>query len=245
MNMESNLLAIDWDAIGAIATFVMTIAAFITIYISVTQTNNSRKFQIRLIQQKQAQHRLDDMVENVMEIMYNINPFHIMHYSKKLTSNTFTENDRQALEKLAVDDDHCNTNLILQILRLGNYTSAKQLLNNLHKIRADYGLWSRTVNTLFQYLCFSEESDQTLDIVEQMTNEMIGKLHEINSPYKQNASYIVQQHEGKPIEKALNILEIFEVEIAKYILNQKRNFENELIQFANKEQHKIDDMIIE
>jgi len=91
-----------------------------------------------------------------MEIMYNINPFHIMHYSKKLTSNTFTENDRQALEKLAVDDDHCNTNLILQILRLGNYTSAKQLLNNLHKIRADYGLWSRTVNTLFQYLCFSE-----------------------------------------------------------------------------------------
>jgi len=40
MNMESNLLAIDWDAIGAIATFVMTIAAFITIYISVTQTNN-------------------------------------------------------------------------------------------------------------------------------------------------------------------------------------------------------------
>ena len=245
--MDLNLGIIGWEAIGAIATFVMAITAFVTSYISIKQNNKSRQFQIRLIQQQQAQQRLDDMVENVLEIIKNINPFHILHYSNKLTANTFTENDRQALEKLAVDDDLCNTNLTLQILKLGNYTSAKPLLNHLHKIRADYGLWSRTVNTLFQYLCFSEESEQTLDIVEQMviqmTNEMTDKLHEINSPYKQDATSIAQQHEGKPIEKALTILKIFEAEIANYILRQKRNFENELIQFVKKEQLKIDDII--
>lgn len=246
--MDFNLEIIGWEAIGAIATFVMAIAAFVTIYISIKQNNNSQKFQIRLIRQQQAQQRLDDMVENVLKIANNINPFHILHYSNKLTANTFTENDRQALEKLAVDDDLCNTNLTLQILKLGNYTSAKPLLDHLHKIRADYGLWSRTVNTLFQYLCFSEESEQTLDIVEQMViqmiTEMTGKLHEINSPYyKQDVTSISQQHEGKPIEKALTILKIFEAEIAKYILSQKRNFENELIQFVKSEQLKIDDII--
>jgi hypothetical protein len=245
--MDFNLEIIGWEAIGAIATFVMAIAAFVTIYISIKQNNNSQKFQIRLIRQQQAQQRLDDMVENVLKIANNINPFHILHYSNKLTANTFTENDRQALEKLAVDDDLCNTNLTLQILKLGNYASAKPLLDHLHKIRADYGLWSRTVNTLFQYLCFSEESEQTLDIVElmviEMINEMTIKLHEINSPYKQDATATAQQHEGKPIEKALSILKIFEAEIAKYILSQKRNFENELIQFVKSEQLKIDDII--
>lgn len=243
--MDLNLGIIGWEAIGAIATFVMAIAAFVTIYTSIKQNNNSRLFQTRLIKQQQAQQRLDDMVENVLKIANNINPFHILHYSNKLTANTFTENDRQALEKLAVDDDLCNTNLTLQILKLGNYTSTKPLLDHLHKIRADYGLWSRTVNNLFQYLCFSEESEQTLDIVELMVIEMTSKLHEINSPYKQDATAIAQQHEGKPIEKALSILKIFEAEIAKYILSQKRDFENELIQFVKREQLKIDDIVIQ
>ncbi|MBQ4279947.1 MAG: hypothetical protein IJC16_08360 [Rikenellaceae bacterium] len=76
-----------------------------------------------------------------------------------------------------------------------------------------------------------------------MTNEMTGKLHEINSPYKLDATSIAQQHEGKPIEKALAILNIFEAETAKYMLSQKRNFEKALIQFVKKEQLKIDDII--
>lgn len=136
-------MEIDWTAISAIATFIMVIATFVTIYISIKQNKKSKEFQIQLIKQQQAQDKLDDMVNNVLEINNNINPFHILHYSNKLTTNTFTAEDRQALEKLAVDNSLNNTYLSLQIIRLNNYAPAKSLLNCLHQIRADYGLWSR------------------------------------------------------------------------------------------------------
>ena len=225
MFIDSNFDTMDWEAIGAVATFVMAIAAFVTIYLSIKQNSESRKFQIRLIQQQQAQQRFDDMVKNVLKIDNNINPFHILHYSNKLTSGTFTAEDRQALEKLAVDDDLCNTNLTLQMIRLGNYTSAQPLLHCLNSIRADYGLWSGIVNSLFQYICFSKESEQTIDMVEkqviQMTEEMIGRLYKINSSYKQEVSSIMQQ-EDRPINQTLIIVKVFETEIVKLILSKKK-----------------------
>lgn len=205
----------------------------------------SRGFQTLLITQQQAQQKLDDMVNNVLNINNNINPFHILHYSNKLTAKTFTEDDRQALEKLAVDDSLNNTNLTLQMIRLNNYSSAKSLLDCLHQIRADYGLWQRTVTSLYQYVCFSKESKQQIDIIEQtviiMTTEMINKCIEISPELK---SVIPELQLGpKPIDKALTVLQIFEAEIAKYILTKKDKLETELIQFVKSEQQRIDNII--
>lgn len=245
MDMCLNLGVIDWTAIGTIATSIMVVATFVTIYISIKQDKMSRGFQTLLITQQQAQQKLDDMVNNVLNINNNINPFHILHYSNKLTAKTFTEDDRQALEKLAVDDSLNNTNLTLQMIRLNNYSSAKSLLDCLHQIRADYGLWQRTVTSLYQYVCFSKESKQQIDIIEQtviiMTTEMINKCIEISPELK---SVIPELQLGpKPIDKALTVLQIFEAEIAKYILTKKDKLETELIQFVKSEQQRIDNII--
>lgn len=245
MDMCLNLGVIDWTAIGTIATSIMVVATFVTIYISIKQDKMSRGFQTLLIKQQQAQQKLDDMVNNVLNINNNINPFHILHYSNKLTTNTFTAEDRQALEKLAVDDSLNNTNLTLQMIRLNNYSSAKSLLDCLHQIRADYGLWQRTVTSLYQYVCFSKESKQQIDIIEQtviiMTTEMINKCIEISPELK---SVIPDLQLGpKPIDKALTVLQIFEAEIAKYILTKKDKLETELIQFVKSEQQRIDNII--
>ena len=245
MDMCLNLGVIDWTAIGTIATSIMVVATFVTIYISIKQDKMSRGFQTLLIKQQQAQQKLDDMVNNVLNINNNINPFDILHYSNKLTAKTFTEDDRQALEKLAVDDSLNNTNLTLQMIRLNNYSSAKSLLDCLHQIRADYGLWQRTVTSLYQYVCFSKESKQQIDIIEQtviiMTTEMINKCIEISPELK---SVIPELQLGpKPIDKALTVLQIFEAEIAKYILTKKDKLETELIQFVKSEQQRIDNII--
>lgn len=246
MDMCLNLGVIDWTAVSAIATFIMVIATFVTISISIKQNKKSKEFQIQLIKQQQAQGKLDDMVNNVLEINNNINPFHILHYSNKLTTNTFTAEDRQALEKLAVDDRLNNTNLTLQLIRLNNYSSAKSLLDCLHQIRADYGLWQRTVTSLYQYVCFSKESKQQIDIIEQtvtlITTEMVNKCIIIDPRYKQITAEILCS-EQKPIDKALTILKIFEAEIAKYILTKKDKLETELIQFVKSEQQRIDNII--
>lgn len=247
MDMCLNLGVIDWTAIGTIATSIMVVATFVTIYISIKQDKMSRGFQTLLIKQQQAQQKLDDMVNNVLNINNNINPFHILHYSNKLTAKTFTEDDRQALEKLAVDDSLNNTNLTLQMIRLNNYSSAKSLLDCLHQIRADYGLWQRTVTSLYQYVCFSKESKQQIDILEQtvtlITTEMVNKCIIIDPRYKQITAEILCS-EQKPIDKALTILKIFEAEIAKYILTKKDKLETELIQFVKSEQQRVDNIII-
>ena len=248
MSINFVLATIDWTAIGAIATALAVIAAFVTIYSSIRQNRNSRILQIRLIKQQQAQQRLDDMVNNVLNINYNMNPFHIMHYSNKLTSNSFTAEDRQALEKLAVDDNLNSTNLNLQLIRLNNYTSAKSLLNCLNRIRADYGLWSRTVNSLFQFKCFSEALEQQVDAIEQainiMKSEMVDKLIEIDPRYRQIMKEVLQSEE-KPINQALAVLQAFEAEIARYIQKQQGDFEKKLTLFVKSEQQRIDDMIPE
>ena len=238
-------MEIDWTAVSAIATFIMVIATFVTIYISIKQNKKSKEFQIQLIKQQQAQGKLDDMVNNVLEINNNINPFHILHYSNKLTTNTFTAEDRQALEKLAVDDSLNNTHLSLQIIRLNNYAPAKSLLNCLHQIRADYGLWSRTVNSLFEYICFSKEEEQPIEIVEQrviqMTDEMVNKCIEISPELKSGITDL--QLGPRPIDKAMAVLKTFEVVIAKYIQMRQKEFETKLIQFVKSEQHRIDNII--
>lgn len=84
--MDISLGTIDWTAISAITSFLMTVAAFATIYSSVRQNKKSRELQIKLLRQQQAQQKLDDMIANIMTICHNMNPFHIFEYSSKLVN---------------------------------------------------------------------------------------------------------------------------------------------------------------
>lgn len=70
---------------------------------------------------------------------------------------------------------------------------------------------------------------------------MINKCIEISPELK---SVIPELQLGpKPIDKALTVLQIFEAEIAKYILTKKDKLETELIQFVKSEQQRIDNII--
>lgn len=234
----------DWTALGAATSLLMAIAAFITIRSSVKQNDKSRRLQIQLIRQQQAQQKLDDMVGNILQINYNMNPFHILHYSSKLTSRRFTEEDRQALEKLAVDDYLNNTNLLLQYTRLGNYQSAKPLLDCLNHIRNDYGLWSRTVSFLSKLFDESVTIEPPIEQrIIQITEDMSKRCLEIAPQYETAISEIRGMYIAN-ITKALNVLTIFQTEMARHIQKQQKlNLDQELVRFVKSEQQRIDKMV--
>ena len=175
--MDISLGTIDWTAISAITSFLMTVAAFATIYSSVRQNKKSRELQIKLLRQQQAQQKLDDMIANIMTICQNMNPFHVFEYSSKLVNNKFTEEDRQILETLTIDNYYNKTNLTIQTDRLGNYESAKPLLKRLQQIDQDYGLWSSTVSALFQMIHSPELSNPLIGMaINQMISDMANRV---------------------------------------------------------------------
>lgn len=243
--MNFSLDMLNWTAIGAITSLVMAIAAFATIYITVRQNNKDRRLQIKLIQQQQAQQKLDDMVENILNISHNINPFHVFHYSSKLTSNTFSIEDRQALEKLTIEDNLNNDNLSIQMIRLNNYEFAQPLLERLNRIRADYGHWSSTVSSLYQFIISSKESPLPVEVegaVAQMIDEMVSKCLALDPQYK---PYFVEilKTEKTSLDRALNVLKIYETVIAHYLQCQQKDLEKMLTQFVISEQKRINDIL--
>lgn len=241
--MTISLDMIDWTAIGAITSLLMTVAAFATVYSSIVQNEKSRKLQIKLIRQQQAQQRLDDMVGTILNISHNINPFHIFNYSSKLTSNRFTEEDRNALERLTIDDYFNNINLTIHTIRLNSYQSSKTLLNRLQQIRTDYGLWSGIVNTLSQFDPNTATSDPQIEqAVLQMTSEMKNRCLEIAPQTEVHFSVIFDQ-KTDVLDRALKVLGVFETICAQNIQKQQRMLDHELIQFVKGEQLRIDRMI--
>lgn len=94
--MDISLGTIDWTAISAITSFLMTVAAFATIYSSVRQNKKSRELQIKLLRQQQAQQKLDDMIANIMTICQNMNPFHVFEYSSKLYTKRKMETPKKS-----------------------------------------------------------------------------------------------------------------------------------------------------
>ena len=241
--MDFSLCTIDWTAISAITSFLMTIAAFATIYSSVRQGEKDRDLQIKLLRQQQARQQLDDMAANIMAICRNMNPFHILEYSFKLVNNNFTEEDRYLLEKLTVDNYHNQTNLTIQTDRLGNYQSAKSLLKRLKQIHQDYGLWSSTVTTLSKMLGSAELSNPLIEkAIHQMTTEMASRCQKIAPHYQQTIATIIGQ-EDIAIEKAKKILTIFQTEMARHIQQQQMELNRELTEFVKYEQGRIDKLI--
>lgn len=239
--MYFTLNQIDWTALGAIITFIMAIAAFLTLFFSIRENNKGRNLQIKLIQQQQAQQKLDDMVNNVLKISNNITPFEILEYSSKLTSNTLTEEDRKKLEKFAVDDNLNNTNLSLQMMRLNNYQSAKAVCKCLNVIRSDYGLWSSTVGVLSKII--GQESLQSDENIRQAVIQIISDISkrcmEIAPQYQHAISEIIRK-ETILTTRALKVMTIFDAQLARSIQKQQRILDQELIRFVSCEQQKID-----
>lgn len=241
--MDFSLCTIDWTAISAITSFLMTIAAFATIYSSVRQGEKDRDLQIKLLRQQQARQQLDNMATNIMTICRNMNPFHILEYSFKLVNNNFTEEDRYILEKLTVDNYYNQTNLAIQTDRLGNYQSAKSLLKRLKQIHQDYGLWSSTVTTLSKMQGSAELSNPLIEkAIHQMTIEMASRCQKIAPHYQQTIATIIGQ-EDIAIEKAKKILTIFQTEMARHIQQQQMELNRELTEFVKYEQKRIDKLI--
>lgn len=238
--MDISLGTIDWTAISAITSFLMTVAAFATIYSSVRQNKKSREFQIKLLRQQQAQQKLDDMIANIMTICQNMNPFHIFEYSSKLVNNNFTEVDRQILETLTIDNYYNKTNLTIQTNRLGNYESAKPLLDRLQQIHLDYGIWTSTVTTLSKMLQSADLSNPYIEIaINKMTSDMANRCREIAPQYQQTISEITNQN-STVVEKAKKMLNIFQTEIARHIQRQQMALNKELTEFVKHEQERID-----
>ena len=241
--MDISLGTIDWTAISAITSFLMTVAAFATIYSSVRQNKKSRELQIKLLRQQQAQQKLDDMIANIMTICQNMNPFHIFEYSSKLVNNKFTEEDRQILETLTIDNYYNKTNLTIQTNRLGNYESAKPLLNRLQQIDQDYGLWSSTVSALSQMIHSPELSNPFIGMaINQMISDMANRCLKIAPQYQQAISEISNQN-STIVEKAKQMLNIFQPEIARHIQQQQMELNKELTEFVKFEQERIDKLI--
>ncbi len=234
----------DWTAIGAIATAVAVIIALLANYKTNKNNEKNRKLQIALLRQQRDQKKLDEMAQNVMQLSKSMRPLDILHYSSKLIDDKFTVEDCRFLEQLAVDDECRTANIFIQIAILENYDSAKPVLDRLQELRQNYGLWSRSVSTLFKHKSFYKgfmppaESER---IVGQIVKEMLCKCMEYDAEGRAMADAI--SGSGNMFEKAILVMNMFEVVMAKCIQQQKDLLEKELLNFVKIEQKRIDDIV--
>lgn len=152
--MSIDLYTIDWTAIGSIATTIALIIAFRSINVSNKQNRENRKLQILLIRQEQEQKRLDEMVNNILEINHSIKPIDVLDFSSKWIEGSFTIEDRRKLDHMADQDLLNNIQLNIQLIKLKNYPTANILLTRLNSIREIYGQWIRCINPLYVFLFF-------------------------------------------------------------------------------------------
>ena len=98
--MNIDLYTIDWTAIGSVATTIALIIAFRSINASNKQNRENRKLQILLIRKEQEQKRLDEMVNNILEIIHSIKPIDVLDFSSKWIDKTFTTEDRHKIDHM-------------------------------------------------------------------------------------------------------------------------------------------------
>ena len=89
--MNIDLYTIDWTAIGSVATTIALIIAFKSINASNKQNRENPKLQILLIRKEQEQKRLDEMVNNILEIIHSIKPIDVLDFSSKWIDKTLRQ----------------------------------------------------------------------------------------------------------------------------------------------------------
>lgn len=234
-----------WTAVGAIATAVAVIVALFANYRTNKNNEENRKLQVALLRQQRAQKKLDEMVQNVMQLSRNLNSFDMMHYSAKFKDDTFTVEDRRVLERLTVEYSAKASDLSLQMEMLKNHESAKPMLDYFWEIWEDYGLWSISISTLFKCMSASQEVRQENNVValtEKIVRDMKAKLVEIDGNYRAVLEDFLKDKEG-PIVQAKAIMEMFGVEMARLIQRKCEVLSNKVIAFIRVEQKRIDDMV--
>lgn len=230
-----------WTAVGAIATTIAVIVALFANYWANRNNKKNRDLQISLLRQQRAQKKLDELVQNVMQLSKSMRPLDILYYSSKLIEDKFTIEDCRFLEQLAVDDECGTANIYIPIAILENYDSAKPVLDGLHELRQNYGLWSRSVSTLFKhkslYRGFMVPSESER-VVGQIVKDMLCKCIEYDAEGQVMADAI--SGSGNMFEKAIVVMNMFERVMAKCIQQQKNMLEKELLNFVRIEQKRID-----
>ena len=239
------LINMNWTAIGAIATALAVIAALLGNYRTNRNNEKNRKLQIALLRQQRDQRKLDEMVQNVMQLSRSLNSFEMMHYSSKFKDGVFSEGDRRVLEQMTVENAARATNLSLQMEMLKNYESAKPMLDYFWEIWKDYGLWSISISTLFQCMSTSQETQQEEDITvltEKIVSNMRAKLLEIDAHYSVVLEGLLKNKDN-PMSQAQAIMELFGIEMARIIQRKCEILSNKVIEFIRVEQKRIDDMV--
>lgn len=241
--MNIDLYTIDWTAIGSIATTIALIFAFKSINASNKQNKENRKLQISLIRKEQEQKRLDEMVNNILEIIHAIKPIDVLDFSSKWIDGAFTTEDRHKLDHMAEQDQLNYTRLNIQLIKLKNDPTAKPLLARLDIIRDLYGQWVRCINLLHLFL----ESEDKLP-VEEREKTIVNIVNQMVDICKRNPEYTpiisdICKEKSKIENIARDVMNIFESEISKQIQAHKLAFEKELYEFVKKEQERIDSII--
>lgn len=234
-----------WTAVGAIATAVAVIVALFANYRTNRNNEKNRELQIALLRQQRAQKKLDEMVQNVMELRKNLNSFDIMHYSSKFKDNSFTVEDRRVLERLTEEYSAKAVDLSLQMEMLKNHESAKPMLDCFWEVWGDYGLWSISISTLFKCMSASQdvqEDEAVVALAEKIVSEMEAKLEEIDGNYKAVLEGFLKDKVG-PIAQAQAIMEMFGVEMMRLIQRKCEVLSNKVVAFIRIEQKRIDDMV--
>ncbi|QIU97130.1 hypothetical protein [Bacteroides faecium] len=239
-----DLYTIDWTTIGSIATAIAMIIAFRAISVSNKQNRENRNLQILLIRQEQEQKKLDEMVNNILEISHSIKPIDVLDFSSKWIDKVFTTEDRRKLDYMADQDLLNNIRLNIQLIKLKNYPTANILLTRLNTIREIYGQWIRCINPLHVFLESKDKitKEEQAAFMTNIVNQMAATCKKLSPEYTPIISDIYKQRTNI-VDIAKDVMNIFESVISSQIQVLKPTFEKELYEFIKKEQERIDCII--
>lgn len=240
--IDFELNIIDWNAISAIATTLAFVIAFCGIFISNKNEKRAREFQINLLKKECEQKNLDEFLAKVLEIFNAINPIDILNYSSKFINNTFTEQDRAAVEQNALNDGINCVKLNVLMIKKGNVEAAKILIKELGDVREIYGHWARNINSISAALDKCDEPE-SLKILTTAINDMAN----IAIKYDERVSSLLQSEyktKSNLKELCMGILEPYESLTSIELQKIKKKFEKHLYEYVRIEQERINAMIL-
>lgn len=244
--MMCDVSVVNWTAIGAGATALAVITALFANYRTNRNNEKNRKLQIALLRQQRAQKKLDEMVQNVMQLSKSMDSLEILHYSLKFTNNTFTVEDKFFLEHLAAEGSDSATKLTIQMVMLNNQNSAQPMLDCFWEIWSDYGLWSSSISTLYNGMNVPKRTNhepEVLRIIEdKIVKDMMDKTVKINVRYKSIFDKLLK-NEKDSMARARVVLSVFGPEIAGLIQRKKDVLNKKVIDFIRVEQKRIDAIV--
>ena len=236
----------NWTAVGAIATAVAVIVALIANYLTNRNNAENRKLQVDLLRQQRAQKKLDEMVQNVMQLSKSMNALDIVYYSMKFKDDTFTVEDRRALEHLTVEGSCNAVNLIWQMEMLKNHDSAQPMLDCFWDVWGDYGCWSSYISALFRCMCVPKETqlerEEARSLTEMLIEDMVNKTLTMDANYKSVLDDLLK-NKKELIARAQAVMGEFGMAIAGRIQQKSDVLYDKMKEFIRIEQERIEAIV--